>query len=186
MIYPHHFPITLEMYASRGKANDFPIIECCPSCRAKNRLLRHGFYERNAMDEEVCYRIPICRLKCPDCGKTFSILPDFLLPYFQHTLEFMIQILLSVWLWGKCLCSRQLNRFYEKRCYGKLAEIEQFFRRTGYLESLPQEHKKKAIVLLQMIQSLERATFVKRWWGHLVTSLLAHSLYHGSRVVTME
>ncbi len=186
MICPHHFPITLEVYARRGKANDFPIIECCPSCRAKNRLLRHGFYERNAMDDEVCYRILICRLKCPDCGKTFSILPDFLLPYFQHTLAFMIRILLRIWLGGTRLCSRQLGRFYEKRYYGKLVEIEQFFRKMGYLESLPQENKKKAIALLQMISSLERATFVRRWWSHLVTSLLAHSLYHGSRVVTID
>ena len=182
----YHFPISLERYFELGKANDFPKVDCCPLCRAKNQLLRHGFYERNAIEQEVCYRIPICRLICPDCRKTFSILPDFLLPYFQHTLEFMIRILLQIWLWGNRLCSRQLGRFYEKRCYGKLTEIEQFFRKSGYHEPFPQNHKKKAIALLQMIQALERASFVRRWWSHLVTSPLAHSLYHGSRVVTID
>lgn len=186
MMISHHFPVTLETYAERGKANDFPEFDCCPLCRAKKRLQRHGFYDRNAIEEAVCYRIPICRLKCSDCGKTFSILPDFLLPYFQHTLAFIIQILLSVWLLGACLCSRQLRYFYEKRGYGKLTEIALFFRKMGHLKPWPQERKKKAIALLQMIQALDRASFVRRWWGHSITSLMAHSVYHGSRVVTID
>lgn len=186
MIIPHHFPVTLETYAERGRANDFPEFDCCPLCRAKKRLQRHGFYDRNAIEEAVYYRITICRLKCSVCGKTFSILPDFLLPYFQHTLTFILQILLSVWLLGMCLCSRQLRRFYEKRCYGKLTEMALFFRKMRYSDPFPQERKKKAIALLQMIQALERASFARRWWGHSITSLLAHSVYHGSRVVTID
>lgn len=186
MIIPHHFPTTIETYSVLGKANDFPVFDCCPHCHVMKRLLRHGYYERNAIEEAVCHRITICRLKCSECRKTFSILPDFLLPYFQHSLEWMIHILLRLWLWGTCLCSRQLRLFYEKRCYGNGTVMELFFREMGHLEPFPQEHKKKAIALLQMIQALERATFARRWWRHSVTSLLAHSLYRGSRVVTMD
>lgn len=186
MIIPHHFPVTIETYRVRGKQNDFPTFTCCPLCRAMNTLLRHGYYERNAIEEEVCHRITICRLKCPDCRKTFSILPNFLLPYFQHTLAFMIRILLVGWLLGTCLCSRQLRRFYEKRLEGKLTEIELFFRKLGHLEPFAQGSKKKALLFSQMIQAMDRTTFVGRWWRHSITSPLSHSLYRGSRVASLE
>jgi hypothetical protein len=186
MIIPHYFSVKIETYTVLGKQNDFPIFNCCPQCRAKNTLLRHGFYERNAIEDEVCYRITICRLKCPDCGKTFSILPDFLLPYFQHTLAYMIRILLLDWLLGTCLCSRQLQQFYEKRLVGKLTEIEQFFRMMGNSELFAQHHKKRTVNCAQMIQAMDRSIFVRSWWCHSLTSPLSHSLYRGSRVVLVH
>ncbi len=186
MILYHHFLGSLKTYFELGKANLFPEFDQCPLCHAQNRLNRHGFYDRNAIDEEASYRIPICRLKCPDCKKTFSILPDFLLPYFQHTAEYIFHILLTVWIYGKCLCIRQLRRFYQKRCLGKLLEVELFFRETGHHERLPKEPIKKAIILLQMIQALESATFVRRWWSHRVNSPMAHLVYHGTRVAKTE
>lgn len=186
MIYPHHFPGDLVSYATLGKANEMPCLDCCPICRAKNRLLRHGFYERNAIEEGESYRIPICRLRCPDCGKTVSILPTFLLPYFQHTMAFMIHILLAFWLASNLLVSRQLRRFYEKRVNGKQTEWELFFREEGYREPFPHGYKEKAITMLQMIQALGKATFTRRWWGHQVSSFMAASLYHGTRVAKTE
>jgi hypothetical protein len=186
MIISHNFPTTIETYTVRGKQNDFPVFDCCPQCRANNTLLRHGFYERNAIEEEACYRITICRLKCPSCGKTFSILPDFLIPYFQHTLAFMIRLLLAVWLHGTGLCSRQLRRFYEKRLKGKLTEIELFFRKLGHLEPFAQETRKKAVLFAQMIEAMDRTTFLRSWWRHSLTSPLSHSLYRGSRVASLE
>lgn len=185
MIIPHYFPVTIETYTLLGKKNDFPTFDCCPNCRALNTLLRHGYYERNAIQEDVCHRITICRLKCPDCRKTFSILPDFILPYFQHTLAFMIRILLDVWLLGIVLCSRQLRRFYEKRLGWKLTEIELFFRKLGHLKPFDPERRKKEITFLQMIQAMDRSTFVRCWWQHALTSPFAHSLYRGSRVARL-
>ena len=186
MIYYHDFIIDVPRYAELGKENDFPNLNCCPICRAKNQLQRHGFYERNAMEEEMAYRIPICRLLCPDCGKTLSILPTFLLPYFQHTMSYVIRILLTFWKTSTLLCTRQLRRFYEKRVYGKQTEMELFFREEGERIVLPGTGKEKAIKMLQMIQALGKATFVRRWWRHRVTSFMAASLYHGTRVVKTE
>jgi hypothetical protein len=183
MIIPHHFPVTIETYSLRGKKNDFPTFDCCPLCRAMNTLLRHGYYERNAIEEEACHRITICRLKCPDCRRTFSILPDFLLPYFQHTLAFMIRILLALWQWGMQFCTRQLRRFYKIRLDGKLTEIELFLRKIGHLEAFPQKRSEKTAAFLLMIQTMERTIFTRRWWQHSITSLLSHSLYRGSQVV---
>jgi hypothetical protein len=185
MLY-HDFLLELPRYAVLGKTNDFPDIECCPICRAKNRLLRHGFYKRNAIDEHGSYRIPICRLLCPDCGKTVSILPTFLLPYFQHVMEHIICILLAFLLTSCDIVPRQLRRFYELRIYGKQTEVELFFREEGNRGVLPVERKEKAITLLTMIQALGKATFVRRWWSHQVNSFMAASLYHGTRVVKTE
>lgn len=184
MIYYHNFSVDVTRYAKLGKANEFPELDFCPVCRVKKRLKRHGFYERNAIESEAeSYRIPICRLICPDCGKTISILPTFLLPYFQHTIDFIICILLTSWIAYRLLCTRQLRRFYEKRAYGKLTEIELFIREKENRKVLPDAPKEKAIKMLQMIQALGKATFVRRWWRHRISSFMAHSLYHGARVV---
>lgn len=184
MIYYHNFLVDVAKYSELGKSNEFPELDCCPMCRAKKRLKRHGFYKRNAIESGAkIYRIPICRLICSDCGKTISILPTFLLPYFQHTMDFIIRILLTSWIVYRLLCSRQLRRFYEKRAYGKITEIELFIREQGNRKALPDELKEKAIKMLQMIQALGKATFVRRWWGHRISSFMAHSLYHGARVV---
>lgn len=187
MMYYHNFLVDVSRYAELGKDNEFPELDCCPMCRARNRLLRHGFYERNAIEtESEIYRITICRLICPNCRKTVSILPTFLLPYFQHTLDFIIFTLLAFWLTRSCLCTRQLRRFYERRAYGKQTEWTLFFREEGDHQVLPKEPKVKAIKLLRMIQALGKATFVRRWWSHHINSFMAHSLYHGARVAKTE
>lgn len=186
MIYYHNFLVDLPHYATLGRANEFPEVDGCPICRAKNRLQRHGFYERNAIEDEAVYRIPICRLLCPDCGKTVSILPIFLLPYFQHTAAFIIRILLALWMTCTPFAARQLRRFYATRVYGKQNEMTLFFREEGDREALPAGLNERAVTLLQRIQALGEATFVKRWWRHRISSFMAHSLYHGARVAKTE
>ena len=52
------------------------------SCQNCNRKMhKHGCYKRNAYTKYYSYRIPIYRWCCPDCGKTISLLPPFLIPY---------------------------------------------------------------------------------------------------------
>jgi len=86
----HAFNISPREYYIRGKKNDFPGIETCPLCSYPSTLSRHGFYWRNVLFRKTQYRIPILRLKCPSCGKTISLLPDFLLPHFQYSLEYIL------------------------------------------------------------------------------------------------
>lgn len=183
MMSYHNFQLTIKDYAALGRDNDFPTLDCCPMCLAKNDLIRHGFYERNAIEADEVYRIPICRLLCSDCGRTISILPTCLLPYFQHTMETISDFLLAFWLSRILLCSRQLRYFYEKRSYGNLKTIELFFREQGDQQPFPSNIKEKAIKLFQMILDFGKSSFVRRWWGHRVTSFMAHSVYHGTRVV---
>lgn len=53
--------------------------ENCPDCHRK--LYNHGRYYRSVVTGKTLTRIPIYRRLCPECGKTFSLLPDFLFPY---------------------------------------------------------------------------------------------------------
>lgn len=55
----------------------------CPECHGK--LYKHGRYYRNVITRKAITRIPIYRRFCPSCGKTFSLLPDFLYPYLVHS-----------------------------------------------------------------------------------------------------
>ena len=89
MIILHDFDIGLIEYGDRGIKNDFPLFEECPSCKclSHGNLHRNGYYWRYGITEEKTLYIPICRLRCLQCGVNISILPDFLIPYFQHTVQ---------------------------------------------------------------------------------------------------
>ena len=63
--------------------------ENCPDC--DHKLYRHGKYSRSVITKKKITWIPIYRLLCPACGKTFSLLPDFLLPYQVHGGEILQQ-----------------------------------------------------------------------------------------------
>lgn len=86
MIY--NFKMSLEEYVEKGRDLAFPDIYGCqnPNCCYQGRMNHHGFYERNAISFNGIHRIPIHRYICPVCNKTFSLLPSFLLPYYQYTL----------------------------------------------------------------------------------------------------
>lgn len=172
MIVPFETEQSLEQYAELGKKNDFPEVERCPVCRGVVRLKRHGFYWRNAIEDEREYRILICRLKCPSCEKTVSLLPSFLLPYFQHTLR---QVVTEIHrgLVHTIRRSRQRVEFYRRRYLKQLKQVEMFFRAEGFRDRLPENIKEKAIKLMEMIQALGEATFVKKAKGHFKTNFMA-------------
>ena len=57
----------------------------CPHCLCLCR--RHSVRERAAWTQfllRVCERIPVLRIYCPQCGATFTILPDFLTPRHRY------------------------------------------------------------------------------------------------------
>ena len=172
MIIRYESKQTLHEYVALGKNNDFPVIECCPRCRGVVRLKRHGFYWRNAIEDDFEFRIPICRLKCPACEKTVSLMPHFLLPYFQHVLQ---QVICEIHrsLTQPIRTCRQRIAFYRKRYLGQVTQVEMFFRAEGFREKLPGEPKEKAIKLIEMIRAFGEATFVRRSTGHFITNFMA-------------
>jgi len=173
LILTHDFGITLEEYAARGKKNDFPGFDRCPGCRGALSLLRHGFYWRNAIGDKAEYRIPVCRLKCPSCKKTFSLLPSFLLPYFQYTVDVILDKIRAS-LVGRVVSGyHQLALFYRKRFFRQLTQVEMFFRDEGFRGVLPGDLKQRAIKLLEMISAFGKATFVRRSRGHFSSNFMA-------------
>jgi len=68
----------LRLYRDTGPALSIG----CRNCEGAT-LHKHGRYWRTAVTSRKVYRIPIYRWKCPGCGATVSVLPDFLAPYAQ-------------------------------------------------------------------------------------------------------
>jgi len=169
----HDFGISPEEYHKRGKWNDFPEIKRCPLCLHPKRLRRHSFYWRNAVFFYGELRIPILRLKCLSCDKTFSILPDFLLPYFQYSLQYILELLREYFLRCKSRIYYQLLQFYRRRFLKNLNRIEAFFRDQGFREIIPE--KEKAIKLLKMIRTAfpKAETFAKRFQEHFHHNFMA-------------
>lgn len=52
----------------------------CLWCGESGRMIKHGRPERYC-DSEV---IRVFRMKCVDCGRTFRVLPEFVVPYKTH------------------------------------------------------------------------------------------------------
>ncbi|MDK2799619.1 MAG: hypothetical protein PWQ70_1238 [Clostridiales bacterium] len=87
MISITNFYKDITQYFQLGKAIFIPTPYGCKHCGYLGRIHRHGYYQRNAITRYTVYRIHILRLKCPSCKKTFSVLPSFLIPYYQYTFE---------------------------------------------------------------------------------------------------
>ena len=176
MIVIYECKQTPVMYAKKGRNNIFPDIDLCPNCKAKHRLQRHGFYERNAVEKDNVYRIPICRLKCSSCGKTVSLLPDFLIPFYQYTLSVVMKRLKERLVEKKRQTTdgiRQLVTFYAKRFVSQLTQVEMFFRDHGKRGVIP-GGKEKTINLLEMISAFGEASFLRRSKDHFSSSFMAN------------
>ena len=52
--------------------------------RCQDECKRHGWRKRKARTREAVITIPVLRVRCPKCGKTRTILPDFLKPYGRY------------------------------------------------------------------------------------------------------
>jgi hypothetical protein len=81
-------PSTFKKYKKFIETFDEDIF--CPCCRRITR--RHGKYEKTVHFKHQSFRIPIMRRRCPDCNKTFSLMPCFSLSwgrFANHIYEFL-------------------------------------------------------------------------------------------------
>ena len=108
------------LFAWRQRTNNFPItmsilLDCpltfkkymkfietfdekvhCPCCGRATR--KHGKYEKTVHFKHGSFRIPILRRRCPDCNKTFTLMPCFTFPwgrFANHIYEFLLRWLLE-------------------------------------------------------------------------------------------
>jgi hypothetical protein len=81
--------------ASQGAEPVFSLPEQCPhpDCQTAGSLIRWGTYTRMAITGEVDYRLPIQRVRCKVCGRTHSLLPDFLHPHRRFVIALLQQVI---------------------------------------------------------------------------------------------
>lgn len=185
----HRFEVSIEVYIERGKENQFPEFKCCEKCGNQQKLYRHGFYERYVyvVIQQKFIKIVICRYICqnPECRQTYSVLPDFLIPYYQFPLASIVELLNKRLKGAQFLEGiRQRVTFYFKRyCCGKHQNwVLQFFRKAGCLDLIPEETEKKAKKLLKMIQDFGESTFLRKSTDSFSNYFMAPSLYQSKKV----
>lgn len=131
----------------------YPTFDHCLQCGRYVKLVRHGYYQRHIPLADGVWVLDICRYLCPDCGRTMSLLPWFLLPFFQHPRITILMTLRKYFLGGeKTFLSRQLQSFYGRRFIRNINAIVSSFRHKGFYEPLPGDIRGKAIRLLSWLE----------------------------------
>ena len=93
---------TSDILYERFTADFRPENEECPFCHARGNFVSFGSYQRYAVDisdeGSVSHQISVRRVKCKNCSHTHALLPDFLIPYSQHSLSFILRVLFLYFL----------------------------------------------------------------------------------------
>ena len=101
VVIVQHYPGTVNQYVIATAVSlagvDLAVPDCCPhpECQAANSLIRWGTYQRWALLGDAIYRPRIQRVRCKVCGRTHSLLPDFLHPY-RHYVSGLLQRVVSL------------------------------------------------------------------------------------------
>ena len=110
----------------------------CPCCNSEN-IIKWGVYTRNVVyfknNKKYEMTIKIKRIKCKDCNKTQSIIPNFLVPYKVHILEYINEAL--------------KNKIIHNNTYQKTSKKYQISRQLlKYWLNCFEEHFKRISVML--------------------------------------
>ncbi len=97
MVILIHFRISVKQYALAPicPGREIPQPEQCPhpDCRVRDSLIRWGSYLRWACTSGGDYQLRIQRVRCTACGRTHSLLPDFLHPFRHYELALLQQVI---------------------------------------------------------------------------------------------
>jgi hypothetical protein len=145
--------------------------EKCPNCGVPHSFHRHGCYWRNVLTDKYEERIPITRFCCKVCSLTVSMLPSFVLPYFQYSLEYILATLNAIFLSAASLTA--LYRFYRHRFYLNVNRVAMFCRECGWLEAIPSDKKEKARKMVCMLTVPTVETFSQKFHQHYKLNFMA-------------
>jgi hypothetical protein len=113
VVIVQHFPGSVKQYAEAIPlpGRSFTVPDTCPDpdCQASGCLIRWGTYARWARTGNMDYRISIQRVRCKACGRTHSLLPDFLHPH-RHYVIHLLQHVVSLYLIAGLGWKRLMNR----------------------------------------------------------------------------
>jgi len=111
VVIVYHFPDSVKQYitAVPFPGRTFALPERCPhpECRAAQCLIRWGSYKRGALTTKSDDCVRVQRMRCKVCGRTHSLLPDFLHPY-RHFVVSLLHLVVSLYLirglgWGRLM-----------------------------------------------------------------------------------
>lgn len=95
----------------------------CPVCKSSGNCHIHAYYGRKIIDfingKPVRSDLTVMRLICDSCGHTHAVLPDFIIPYSQYGLFFILRALAEAFLSWRTIeeiCERfqiTVNQFYQ-------------------------------------------------------------------------
>lgn len=104
MVIVQHYAHSAKHYAEAipFPGGLFPLPDRCPhpDCQAANALIRWGTYERQARTGVGVYWIRVQRVRCKACGRTHSLLPDFLHPFRHYVISLLQQVIFLYLLAG--------------------------------------------------------------------------------------
>jgi len=113
VVIVQHYADSVEHYAEAAPfpGSQFPLPDRCPhpDCHAPEALIRWGTYTRQARTGLAVYPIRVQRVRCTVCGRTHSLLPDFLHP-FRHYVMARLQEVVMLYL----LAGLGFNRLMKK------------------------------------------------------------------------
>lgn len=76
-----------------------PARETCPCCHSRGFCRPHAHYARYLIGlsngKPECRRVTILRVFCTSCRHTHAILPDFIIPFRQFSLHFILKVLVD-------------------------------------------------------------------------------------------
>ena len=134
-----------------------------------------GIYERYADAEKESYRVPIQRICCIKCKKTYSYLPSFCVSGFCYSVDFIITILKALILKIKFDFGERKRRAYDilKR-FVILENLWIAFLRTrglGYITADKNEKRVKILTALLEIHENKNlmTSFLRETGKHFMT-----------------
>lgn len=113
-----NFKLILSNHSSKSRFDVFmkqfcPELERCPYCNAEGMCRIFARYKRHIVDycegKIVSHILVITRVICA-CGRTHAILPDFIIPYRQYSLPFILHVL-RAYLTHACTLDNILESF---------------------------------------------------------------------------
>jgi len=130
------FALTPLEYIAKFQELDIKRPDTCPNCKVPNSFHKHGKYWRNIVTMDYEDQLPVARFCCKICKLTASMLPAFVLPYFQYSLIYIITALQLIFVACKANLA-SLFRFYRKRFKSNLILIEMHLRDLSWQEISP-------------------------------------------------
>lgn len=168
--------VSLKEYAKDRNSAIYPIILKCPVCGAEIKLYRHDYYSRNVITPKEEYRIDICRYFCRSCRRTITLLPIFLLPYFQQDRQTILKSLRDYFTHGVFWPYRQIADWYRQRFLRNLAAIIGALREERLLYRVPDKNEKAIKIIGRLVTSPARVTINGHFTNRILYNFMAYSL----------